>query len=70
MDIERKMGNPLIAEIMQNLKEPACGVIHQGPGKMSEELRVWRFNIYKSEKDMPSGPLKGALNLEGRWNQQ
>ena len=38
MDIERKMGNPLIAEIMQNLKEPAFGVIHQGPGKMSEEL--------------------------------
>lgn len=37
MDIERKMGNPLIAEITQNLKEPACGVMQQGPGEMSEE---------------------------------
>lgn len=37
MDIERKMGNPLIAEIAQNLKEPACGVMQQGTGDMSEE---------------------------------
>ena len=70
MDIARKMVNLLIAEITQNLKEPACGVLQQGPGEMSEEHWVWRFNIYKSGNDVPPGPLKGASNLEGRWNQQ
>ena len=37
MDIARKMVNLLIAEITQNLKEPASGVLQQGPGEMSEE---------------------------------
>ena len=37
MDIARKMVNPLIAEITQNLKEPAYGVLQKGPREMSEE---------------------------------
>lgn len=36
-DIERKLWNPLIAEIKWNLKEPACEVMQQGTGEMSEE---------------------------------